>query len=81
MLETFTITYSTTREELIERIADLDEEIEQLKTKVEDQQQEIADLALVPEQLDRLAKAADLLADLGKIHPTPQAKTNWIAGR
>ena len=48
---------------------------------MEDQKQEIADLALAPNQLDRLAEAADLLADLGKIHPTPQAKADWIAGR
>ena len=27
---------------------------------------------------DRLRETADLMADLGRIHPTPQAKRQWI---
>jgi len=81
MLDDFTITDATTREELIARVNDLDEEVSRLETEVEDKQQEIADLALTPVQQARLAEAADLLADLGRIHPTPQAKADWIAGR
>jgi hypothetical protein len=52
-----------------------------LETEVEDNRQEIADLTPAHEQQDRLAEAADLMADLGRIHPTPQAKADWIAGR
>jgi phage host-nuclease inhibitor protein Gam len=81
MLDGFTITDMTTREELIARVNDLDEEVSRLETEVEDNRQEIADLTPAHEQQDRLAEAADLMADLGRIHPTPQAKADWIAGR
>ena len=30
---------------------------------------------------NRLAEAADLMADAGRIHNTPKAKADWIAGK
>ena len=30
---------------------------------------------------ERLARCADLLAEIGVIHPTPGAKRDWIEGR
>jgi predicted RNase H-like nuclease (RuvC/YqgF family) len=79
-LDVFTITGSTTREELIARINDLDEEVQKLETKIEDQKQEIEYLELSPEQFDRLARAADEEAAWGRIHNTPTAKLRYIEG-
>ena len=81
MTDTFTLTDSTTRDEMIARINDLDEEIQKLETKIEDQNQEIEDLRLAPDQKLRLAEAADPMADLGRIHNTPMAKADWAAGK
>lgn len=78
--EIFEITESTTREELIARVNDLDEEIQRLETRVEDQNREINDLALAPKQLERLTEAADEEAARGHIHNTPHAKLQWIEG-
>ncbi len=80
MIEDFTLTESTTRDELIERINDLDEEIQKLETKIEDQKLEIAELSVAPMQKERLVEAADLMADLGRIHNTPKAKLDWACG-
>ena len=90
----YTITDLTTREELIEHLCDsqqevgrledevdrLEDEVGRLEDKIKLKQQEIEDLSLAPAQLDRLAEAADLLADQGRIHPTPAAKQAWVAG-
>jgi TolA-binding protein len=81
VLDFFEITDSTTREELIDRINDQEEEINKLESKIEDQEQQIYDLRLVPEQKDRLREAADLMAELGRIHNTPGSKRTWIEGR
>lgn len=81
MLDYFTITDSTTRADLIERVNDLDDEAQQLETKIEVQAIEIESLSLAPEQRARLAEAADLMADLGRIHNTPYAKSEWASGR
>jgi hypothetical protein len=81
MLDPFRITDSTTRDELIARITDLDDEIQQLETRVEDKAQEIEDLKLAPEQQKRLAEAADLMAGSGRIHDTPYAKKRWQEGK
>lgn len=75
-----TITESTTREELIERINDLEEEVAVLETRNEDLSQQVEDLSLSYDQKDRLEEAADLMADLGKIHNTPYAKRRWADG-
>lgn len=80
MIDVFTVTDATTRKELISRLNDLDEEVQQLETKVEDQKQEIEDLQLAPNQINRLVEAADIFADLGRIHNTPTAKRQWIDG-
>jgi hypothetical protein len=81
MLDLFRITDLTTREELIDRINDLEEEVSQLETQVREQRQEIADLALTSEQKDRLEEAAEMMAAAGRIHPTPAAKARWMEGR
>jgi phage host-nuclease inhibitor protein Gam len=75
-----TITDATTREELIAQINDLDEEVQKLETKIEDQALEIEDMRLVPAQRGRLMEAADLMAELGRIHNTPHAKFQWAKG-
>jgi hypothetical protein len=31
--------------------------------------------------MNRLAEAADLMADMGRIHNTPKAKADWIDGK
>ena len=80
MFDDFAITDVTTREDLIARVNDLDEEIQKLETKIEDQEQEIENLRLAPEQRTRLEEAADEWAAWGRIHNTPQAKAQWIAG-
>jgi hypothetical protein len=80
MLDSFEITDTTTREELIARVNDLDEEIQKLETSVEDENQEIEDLRLVPEQRRRPEEAADEWAAWGRIHNTPHAKAQWING-
>jgi len=73
MIAEFEITESTTREDLISRISDLDEEISKLEAEIEN-------LSLFPAQRERLVEAADLMADAGRIHNTPIAKADWIAG-
>ena len=73
MIAEFEITESTTREDLISRISDLDEEISKLEAEIEN-------LSLFPAQRERLVEAADLMADAGRIHSTPIAKADWIAG-
>ena len=80
VLDDFVISEKTTREELIERIDILDKHIENLDSELDARDQEIEDLRLAPEQQARLAEAADLMADLGRIHPTPKAKADWIDG-
>ena len=59
------ITESTTRYELIARIRDLEAKIEELKR--------------APDQR-KLREAANLMAELGRIHNTPHAKYQWILG-
>ena len=81
MLDTLVITDSTTRDELIDHVNDLEEEVQKLETKIEDQQSEIESLALAPVQLNRLEDAADLMAAAGKILDTPYNKRQWIEGR
>ena len=76
----FVINETTTRDELIACIQDQQEEIGILESKIDAKDQEIEDLALAPEQLNRLAEAADLMANLGRIHDTPKAKADWIDG-
>ena len=76
----FEITDLTTQGELVDQLKAQHDEIKRLETRVENQEQEIEDLSLAPEQIDRLAEAADLMAELGKIHNTPAAKANWAAG-
>ncbi len=52
-------TFSATRDELIVHINDLEEEIQELETRVEDQKSEIENLpSLAPVQLERLEEAA-----------------------
>ena len=80
MLDYFEITDATTREELIARVNDLDEEVQKLETSVEDKNQEIEDLRLAPKQRERLEEAADEWAAWGRIHNTPHAKAQWISG-
>ena len=81
ILNDFILTDSTTREDLIARVNDLDEEIARLETKTEDMQCEIDGLSLTPQMLNRLIEAADVMADLGHIHNTPAAKASWAAGQ
>ena len=76
----FEVTDLTTHGELVEHLEIQQDEINRLETRIEDQNQEISDLSLVPEQRARLAEAADLMAELGKIHDTPAAKTTWASG-
>jgi hypothetical protein len=80
MLDPFRITDSTTRDELIARIDDLDEEVARLETQAREQAQEIEDLSLTREQKDRLEEAAEMMAAAGRIHPTPYAKRRWAEG-
>ena len=80
MLDHFEITDATTREELIARVNDLDEEVQKLETSVDDTNQEIEDLRLAPKQRERLEEAADEWAAWGRIHNTPHAKAQWISG-
>jgi hypothetical protein len=81
MLNDFEITDATTREELIARVNDLDEEVQKLETSIEDKDQEIEDLRLAPKQRERLEEAADEWAAWGRIHNTPHAKAQWVAGQ
>jgi phage host-nuclease inhibitor protein Gam len=78
--EALTITDSTLREELIAYVNDLEDEVQRLEVKVEDQNQEIEDLPLAPQIKERLSDAAELMAGLGRIHNTPHAKAQWING-
>lgn len=80
-LDHLQITDSTTRDELITYVNELEEETQRLETKIEDQKQEIEDLALSPQQFERLAEAADLMVATGRVHNTPKAKADWIAGK
>lgn len=66
------ITEATTRDELIAQI-------HKLQIKVENQAQKIEELESAPHMM-KLREAADLMAELGRIHNTPHAKTQWIAG-
>jgi hypothetical protein len=77
----FEVTDLTTYEELVGQLEVQQYEIERLETRIEDQNQEISDLSLAPEQMNRLAEAADVMADLGRIHNTPSAKANWASGQ
>ena len=74
------ITDSTTREELIARINNLEEEALLLEERIGDKNSEIESLRMVPEQRERLIQAADTMADLGRIHNTPACKAAWIDG-
>ena len=78
--EALTITDSTLREEMIAYVNDLEEEVQRLETKIEDQNQEIEDLRLAPQMKERLSAAAELMASLGCIHNTPHAKAQWTNG-
>lgn len=80
MLDNFEITDATTREELIARVNDLDEEVQKLETSVEDKDREIEGLSMAPEQRERLEEVADQWAAQGRIHNTPHAKAQWING-
>ena len=80
-LDCITITDSTTREELIAHVNDLEEEVQQLETRIEDKNSEIKSLRMAPEQLERLVRAADMMADLGRIHNTPACKLAWVNGK
>ena len=66
-MEKRTVTDVTTREELLDYIYDLENEIEALE--------------LVPQQLERLEEAAEWAVERGVIHNTPSAKYRWIAGK
>ena len=66
------ITNSTTRDELIAQI-------HRLNVEVEDQAQKIEELVSAPVKM-KLREAADLMAELGRIHNTPHAKNQWIIG-
>lgn len=79
-LDIFEITDATTREELIARVNDLDEQIQKLETSIEDKNREIEDLTLAPKQRERLQEAADEWAAWGRIHNTPHAKQQWVDG-
>ena len=68
--EALTITDSTLREEMIAYVNDLEEKVQRLETKIEDQNQE----------KERLSAAAELMASLGCIHNTPHAKAQWTNG-
>ena len=81
MIEDFTITDATTREDLLARVNDLDEEIDKLESDIVDKNQQIENLRLTPGQRERLSEAANLMADLGRIHNTPKAKADWAAGQ
>jgi hypothetical protein len=61
-----------TRDELIAQI-------HALELKVMDLTQKIEDLKSAPYMV-KLREAADLMAELGRIHNTPQAKYQWITG-
>jgi hypothetical protein len=65
---------------LIAHVSVLEEEIAQLETRIEDKNSEIESLRMVPEQRERLIQAADMMADLGRIHNTPACKAAWIDG-
>lgn len=80
-VDTLTITDSTTREELIAHVNELEEEIHELETTITDLRSEIEGLRLAPEQRLRLEEAADLMAEQGRIHNTPHAKRQWIDGK
>ena len=80
MIGQLVITDTTTREELIARVNDLDEEIQRLKAKIRKQKLEIEDLSLAPEQQERLEESAGLMAELGRIHNTLHAKQQWVNG-
>ena len=79
-LDHITITDSTTREELIAHVNDLEEEVQQLETRIEDKNSEIESLRMAPEQRERLVRAADMMVDKGIIHNTPACKLAWING-
>ena len=80
MIETLRVTESTTRDELIMHIDNLEEEVQQLETTIQDQKSEINALAITPGQLNRLAEAADFAAAHNVIHNTPHAKFQYIQG-
>lgn len=80
-VDTLTITDSTTREELIAHVNDLEEEIHELETTITALRSEIEELRLAPEQRLRLEESADLMAEQGRIHNTPHAKRQWIDGK
>jgi hypothetical protein len=80
MIDQLSITNSTTRNELIAYVTGLEDVIEELETKIQDQKSEIENLTFAPQQLERLTEAADLMAELGRIHNTPHAKYRWISG-
>jgi hypothetical protein len=72
---------SSTREDLLAIINDLDTERQKLHAGWETaSDNEAAWEEKVNRMESRLAEAADTMAWLGSIHPTPQAKANWIAG-
>ena len=78
MIDPLVITESTTRKELLVYISGLEDEVQELEIKIENQK--LKNLALAPKQLDRLTDAADTMAELGRIHNTPHAKSQWISG-
>ena len=59
---------SMTHEDLIACIDNLEKETREMEATIEGQKQ-------------RLTEAADLMAELGRIHNTPHAKAEWLAGR
>lgn len=79
--DTLTITDSTTREELLSYVNDLEDEVDKLEKEVKEQQNEIEDISLTTDQRDRLEQAAELMAAQGLIHNTPHARQQWIDGK
>jgi len=84
---TITITDSTTREDLIALVTKLDMTIDDLEDTVIRLENRIADMVEelerprpTPEQEERLAEAAELLAESGRIHNTPFSKAAYVAG-
>lgn len=66
-----------TIEELREQITDLQDKNTKLADEVTDLENELDEHK---GEQERLEQAADLMAELGRIHNTPKAKYDWIHG-
>jgi hypothetical protein len=76
-----TITDTTSREDLLAIIRDLDDERQKLHDGWETASREAEEFSTrVCEMESRIEQAADILAAQGAIHNTPYAKARWIAG-